>query len=442
MAEQTSIFGFRSPRRRRKALLGVGFVVFAVFVYLVYLMASGPDEERAAQRIVGSAIAALPSDSLSRSDIGAAAGALQRALDIDPTNTAALEAMRSLRQRIAGQVEADIAQGDLGPANEAFEEAAKRWPDDSEFSDDGRLHQKLRHGLERLALTNEAAALVAEAERRLSGAALGNDAMAQALQMLRRSLELDPENTKASSLRDGIRQDVKAAVQDALSAGEDRKAERFLDAVEDEWSRDAELIELRRTVDSRIEQLRKTAEIGRLLGLAEQRLRDDRLTAPARDNAAEYYRRVLRSDPDNESAHTGLERIGERYVVLIRSALEDEALRRARRLLRSLAALLPAHPRIATLGNEIEAAERAIAAAAVRDAAPEQPAAVEPTALVEAGSASPATAQMPSDDEGRLWYEVRDSCVDAELRRYIESYPAGRYIEDAWRKSSSCIESR
>ena len=425
-------------------MLGVGAVVFGVFVLLIYLMASGPDEERAAARIVESAVEALPNDRLTGSDIGAAADALQRALELHPTSHVVLEAVSSLTQRVAGQVAADIEEGNLDRATDALEEAARWWPDNSEFSNEGPLQAELRSALERQALIGEAAKLVAAAEQRISRDAGGGGAIAEALELLRRSLELDPANATATTLRDGIRRDVAAAVQEALRLGETEQAGQLLDAVDGDWKKDSELAELRNTVAGRLEELAKAAEISRMLNLAEQRLQDDRLSTPARDNAAHYFRRVLQSNPDNEQARSGLERIGSRYDVLIRSALEDGALSRARRLMRSLKGLLPAHSRIAALGNEIEAAERAIAPAAVREETPlpVQPATVEPALGVRDERPFPAPVQMPSDDEGRLWYEVKDRCVDAELRRYIESYPAGRYIEDAWRKISSCIESR
>ncbi len=417
--------------------MGVGVVAFGVFVYLIYLMASGPDEERAATRVVENAIAALPEDRLSASAIGLAANALRRALELDPKNPAAPVAMSALAERIAEQVQGDMNRGDLDEANEILAEAARWWPDHDEIAEDGNLPRELRGALERQALIDQATELVAVAERRLSGNAMGNDAIAEALRLLRRSLELDPRNARASSVREHIRQDVTATVQDALRAGEAERAGRLLEAVEEEWRADLELAELRRTVTSRLEEAAKAREVNQLLDLAQQRLRDDRLTTPAGDSAAHYYRRVLRLDPDNDPAHRGIERIGHRYVALIRDALEDRAPSRARGLLRSLATLLPAHPRIVTLGNEIEAVERAIGAVAAREAEPGAPAARAPSPA--AANESPPT---PTDDEGRLWFEVRDSCVDAELRRYIEAYPAGRYIEAAWRKISSCIESR
>ena len=442
MAESTSILGFHSPRRRRKALLGVGIVVFGVFVFLIYLMASGPDEERAAARLVESAMAALPGNRLSVGDIGSAANALQRALQLHPESPAALEAMGSLAERIAGQVQQDIDRGALDEANETLEEAAKWWPDDDGLSDQGPVHAQLREALERRALIDEAAQLVAEAERRLSGGAMGGSAIAEALELLRRSLDIDPGNAEANSLRDGIRENVREAVEKALNAGEAERAGVLLEAIEQEWRGDTDLAALRRTVTGRIEELARAAEISRSLNLARQRLSNDRLTTPAQDSASHYYRRVLQLDPENQAARSGLQRIGERYVVLIRSAIDDNALTRARRLLRSLATLLPAHARIETLGIEIEAAERALAAAAARAAEAQQTTPEAPARSAADTGPVAAPVQVPTDDEGRLWFEVRESCVDAELRRYIESYPAGRYIEEAWRKISSCIESR
>lgn len=437
MADPTSILGFRSPRRRRKTLLGIGAAAFGVFVYLLYLMASGPDAERTATRVVENAVAALPKDRLSASDIGLAANALQRALELDPKNTAAPAAMSALAERIAAQVQGDMERGYLDQAGEILTEAAQWWPDHSEISQNGSLPWELQGAFERRALIDQARELVAAAERRLSGNSTGNEAIAEALRMLRQSLELDPRNIRASSVREDIRQDVKATVQDALRAGEAERADRLLDAIEEEWRADLELAELRRTVTSRLEEAAKAAEINQLLDLAEQRLRSDRLTTPARDSAAHYYRRVLLLDPDNDPAHQGIERIGGRYVALIRGALEDKAPSRARGLLRSLAALLPADPRIAPLGDEIEAVEREITAAAAHEEEPEAPAVRAPSP-----SAANESPPAPTDDEGRLWFEVKDSCVDREIRRYIESYPAGRYIEAAWRKISSCIESR
>ena len=135
----------------------------------------------------------------------------------------------------------------------------------------------------------------------------------------------------------------------------------------------------------------------------------------------------------------GIERIGDRYVVLIGQAIETGDYRRARRLLDSFGALSPEHPQLPPLRGRIEAGESVVVA---EETAEPRDDAAEPPAQVSAKQADAEPAEVPTDDEGRLWYEVKDSCVEADIRRYMESYPAGRYIDDAWRKISSCLESR
>ena len=342
-------------------------------------------------------------------------------------------------RRVAEQVETDIVQGELGRADEALTEAAAHWPGTRDFAGDGRLRKALEDALEQRALLQEAAELVAAAEYRLTRDPEAGDAIREALDMLRRSLDLDPGNAEARSAQDGIRRDVKTATRKALDAGDTQRASQLLDAVEGEWGGDSELARLRSEVDRQFAELDKALEIRRLLDLAEQRLGADRLTAPAGESAADYFRRVLALDADNVAAARGIERIGDRYVVLIGEAIETGDYRRARGLLDSFGALSPEHPQLPPLRGRIEAGESAVVAEETAEPSDD---AAEPPAQVSAKQADAEPAEIPTDDEGRLWYEVRDSCVEADIRRYMESYPAGRYIDDAWRKISSCLESR
>ena len=414
-------------------------VVIGVVVFLVYLMARGPDTERVANGLVESTLAALPAGALSASDIGKGAQGLQRALNIHATSDVAVEAQGLLVQRIAEQVETDIVRGELDRADEALTEAAVHWTGEDDFADDGRLRKGLQDALERRALMNEVAELVAAAEERLTRDPEGGQAIREALDMLRRSLDLDPENVRAQSIRDGIRRDVTTATRKALDAGEPQQASRLLDAVEDEWGGDSELARLRGEVKRQIEELDQALEVRRLLDLAERRLGADMLTTPASDSAAGYFRRVLALDAGNVAAKEGIERIGDRYVVLISNAVDTGLYGRARRFLGSFEALSPEHPQIAPLRTRIEAGESVAAAAS--SARPSADAA-EPSAQVSEKQPDAEPTEIPTDDEGRLWYEVKDSCVEADIRRYMESYPAGRYIDEAWRKISSCLESR
>jgi tetratricopeptide (TPR) repeat protein len=53
-----------------------------------------------------------------------------------------------------------------------------------------------------------------------------------------------------------------------------------------------------------------------LLGRAHQSLERDSLTVPSRDNAYDYYNKVLALDPGNRAALDGIDRIARRYAEL------------------------------------------------------------------------------------------------------------------------------
>jgi len=72
-------------------------------------------------------------------------------------------------------------------------------------------------------------------------------------------------------------------------------------------------------------------EVGRLLEQAEAALSQNRLMAPAGDNAYGYYQEVLASDPENEQARAGLQRIVTRYRELAQQSLKKGNRAEARR---------------------------------------------------------------------------------------------------------------
>lgn len=410
----------------------------AAVVSLIFLMARGPDVKGTAAAIVETTLAGLPDGPLARDDVRAVADGLRRALGLHPASEPALEATGLLQRRVAQQVETDTLDGALDRAAEVLEEASAQWPGEGVFARSGSLRKALDRALERREMSREAEELLAAAEERLAADSSGADAIREAMDMLRRALDIDPDNERVRSVRDDLRRDVLTAAQEALHTGEAEEAGRLLDAMNANSRDDSELARLREAVERRVAERALELEIGRLLELAGRRLAADRLTSPAGDNAVAHFHAVLRLDPDNEAARRGLERIAERYGVLIRDAIDDGALRRADRLLGSLAQLAPDQPALELLRGQVAAARQAgNAGGTAADAArPETPGAGE------TGVPEPPREEVPTDPEGRLWFEVRTSCVDAELRRYIEAYPAGRYIEEAWRAISSCLEAR
>ncbi len=76
------------------------------------------------------------------------------------------------------------------------------------------------------------------------------------------------------------------------------------------------------------QQIRQQS-IENLLALAERALRADRLASPAHDNATDRYRAVLKLEPQNPQARTGLQLVVMRYVDLARQALAKSRIEQA-----------------------------------------------------------------------------------------------------------------
>ena len=431
--------GFQAPRRRQKALSIVTVVVLAAVGFLVYLMAKGPNPDVAAQRLVAAAQTALPEGDLSAADLQAAATEFQRALDTSPGNAYVLEATASLQQRIAGQVGADIEQGELGRADEILSAASESWSGSEMFSDTGELRGALDNALLEQQIREEVSELIVAAQAALAGGATDGERIGDigaALEQLREALALDPGNDRAQTIRDDVRQNLMAATRLELDAGNPDRAQELLDVAQNEWRGDDGIAALRDELGQLLDQLSTTAELRRLIDLGEQRFAADNLTTPTGDSAVDYFRRALALDSGNEQAGAGLARVAERYALLVRDAVERSDVAQARRLLSRLTEVAPQHPEVGPLQGRIEAAEESERVQQEQE---------QETALVAAAQETPAPPPGPliaDDEEGRLWSAVMNLCDETQLRRYIDAYPAGRYIEEAWRRRSACLEAR
>lgn len=267
--------------------------------------------------------------------------------------------------------------------------------------------------------------------------AWANDAdIDTALELLRRYLEDGPVNDRVQPLRNDLRLGLLAEVRQALDAGDPDEARKLLDIAANEWDGDDAFAELRIERRMLVDQLAAGKELETLIGLGEKQLASDNLGTPAGESAADYFRRALDLDPGSERATEGLKRVAERYVTLIQSALERGELVRARLLHSRLANVAPSHWAVDGLQGSIEAAEMLASAAQERK--------VDVTAATAGAPAavSPLGPAIADDEEGRLWSAVMDDCSAGQLSRYIDAYPAGRYVEEAWRRRSACLEAR
>lgn len=185
----------------------------------------------------------------------------------------------------------------------------------------------------------------------------------------------------------------------------------------------------------RVEALAETSlpgTIETLLQQAETNLAIDRLTRPPEDNAAGKFRRVLALDSGNERARRGLREVAARYEVLIRAAIDEDALNQAARLIAGLASLSPEHPRLSDFEGEIAAKTRAAAAGSVA-----------PSNATAKPSSS--TVRVTLDDEDRAWAVLKDDCSrdgngepGSGPSRYLRDYPGGRYESEAIATLLSC----
>ena len=84
-----------------------------------------------------------------------------------------------------------------------------------------------------------------------------------------------------------------------------------------------------------------------------------RLTSPPGDNAVEQFNEVLRLDPGNAAAKSGLHQVVEKYVDLTNAAINNRQFDRARRHLERAEAIEPASQELMILGEQIASSELA-----------------------------------------------------------------------------------
>jgi len=98
--------------------------------------------------------------------------------------------------------------------------------------------------------------------------------------------------------------------------------------------------------------------IKRHLAAAEKDVAALRLTTPDGSNAYQHYQAVLAVAPGHTQALEGIQRIVDQYVWLIRKAVQEGRLDRARRYLDRAEAISPSAPSLRSLREELAAPER------------------------------------------------------------------------------------
>jgi tetratricopeptide (TPR) repeat protein len=95
-----------------------------------------------------------------------------------------------------------------------------------------------------------------------------------------------------------------------------------------------------------------------LLDQADQAVKQKRLTRPRGDNAAAYYRQVLKLQPGFEEAEQGLENIVDRYLEWSDAAVQQGRLDRARDYLLQARQINQQDPRLDALAQRLRQASK------------------------------------------------------------------------------------
>jgi serine/threonine protein kinase len=374
---QTVVPGAKSTLQK-KILIGVALCI-GLFVAVAFWIQSSPSQDpqslrgrlasitsdfsgNSLERLVSRGDRALSAGRLFDPLFGSAIDYYRRAIKIDPTHEAALQGIALISAQMLPAVESAIEDGDLERAGKLLE-ILRSLPAHRELL--ANLEQE--YALARASLAadavqtdriqeflNEAATDVAEG-RLLSPS--GNNALLR----YRTVQLLDPENTAA---KNGITAIVASLTENfaaALTAGKTpvaRKRLADLKPIHSDREQYKSLVAQLDNAQKRNAELAKQeTQVAELIRLAAADLKANRLSTPASGNALDRYNQVLAIDQKNSDAAAGLKNIGDRYVVLARSAIRNQQFSGAKDYIARARVLEVAKATIAQLSAQIATAQ-------------------------------------------------------------------------------------
>jgi len=122
----------------------------------------------------------------------------------------------------------------------------------------------------------------------------------------------------------------------------------------DDKARDYEQQELRRIQ----QQAAQKRQIRAMLQRAEYQLGRDRLTTPSYDSAFRLFSEVLKLEPSNAQAKSGIQQVAIRYVQLARKALAHSSLSRADAYFAQARRIAPDNPLLAEFKVSLQSARK------------------------------------------------------------------------------------
>ena len=292
----------------------------------------------------------------------------------------------------------------------------------------------------------------------------GYGGIPDALEWLRRALELDPQNVEANAVLQSARQSALAIVREELVRGRPSMALRLLDMFDDEWPGDTELLDLRTETNEMFKELARQRELAVLLDRAQSNIEEKQLREPKDDNAWERLNEAEELIAEDESGRrnwveASRQRIADEYVKLVQRAIAQESLVKARRYMASLAASAPNHSEQSRLRQEIDDLTAASHARTTAGREPTEPVVVSANEQAPAANTAQGSSPRPEfsltvpesepallDEEDEFWAKVKrqyNASLDCSvLQRYNERFPGGRFETEYFALKAECSRKR
>jgi len=155
---------------------------------------------------------------------------------------------------------------------------------------------------------------------------LPDQAMDDRLQNILARRAFVPDNPEIEQELASLLDEVEAEARQALAAGDLELATRYANVI-------AEFDSERAVIPEVAAEVERVAEIGRLLGQADQALESGNLVTPADASAWSLYQQAVAIDADNERASSGLSAVREQLLARIDDLIDDNDFEEAETLL-------------------------------------------------------------------------------------------------------------
>lgn len=281
----------------------------------------------------------------------------REALRLDSDNHAARAGIDRIVQQLVARADEAIGRQDLEKAKEYVARVRAIAPANAEVVEIGARLDKSRASAQRL---DKIRLLLADADKKLEQIRLASPAGNDAVEGYRAVLALDPNNQAALDGLDRAVDRYVALAGDALGAGKQEIAKKYLAKAEAIAPGNVQLAGLRDRIEAGPETSThapapdRAHEIQQLLAKAEIDIQNNRLTTPSGNNAVERYRAVLALDPANQAARIGLDRVVGQYAAFANSAVAGKKFDKAESYLAKAKGIAPENLELAALGRRIE----------------------------------------------------------------------------------------